>query len=87
MQRRAFFLPRVRGSIFLPRVRGSTAETHPLVDSSLQSAFNMQPNNTEILQEILEAETMERLAKNKLTRISSRRKRWKSFPFSAVGLH
>lgn len=58
MQRRAF------------SYRASTEETHPLVDSSLQSAFNMRPNNTEILQEILEAVTMERLTKNKLTRIS-----------------
>lgn len=44
----------------------------------------MPPNSTEILQAILEAMTMERLVKNKLTRTSERRKRLKKFQFSAV---
>lgn len=50
----------------------------------LTHLYSLPPNSTEILQAILEAKTMERLAKNKLTRTSERRKRLKKFQFSAV---
>lgn len=50
----------------------------------LTHLYSLPPNSAEILQAILEAKTMERLTKNKLTRTSERRKRLKKFQFSSV---